>query len=337
MKAMAFMQLPRVFIFTSLIGMILCFSNMAISSPIAPLTPAASSFLVGLRQAGLHGDQSQIPAMIVALNTEHDSYIITALRALSQLGATEALPEIDKIIQKRSSDYVGRYAEEAKLRLLAEASVKPATLSVATQKPNVSQDNLAAKIDYILAQTDVPAPEINKRLNRAKIEEKHTGSSKETDLLGNIADIAYNNAAEDGTTPVSLQELDFSSDRGAEFKIRLARMPAAKRIPWIIDTLARRDSHGSDDDLLIQLAADAGPSASAQAASCLQEMLAHRENYKYGGFANLFDVICCAGDKKSAEAIALFLNDSDVYVANIARIDYQKTISGERVQYAIGY
>jgi hypothetical protein len=59
------------------------------------LSPPENTLLADLRTAALHGDRSQIQTMIQVVQQRQPICTWTALLALSQLGATDALPAIE--------------------------------------------------------------------------------------------------------------------------------------------------------------------------------------------------------------------------------------------------
>jgi len=87
-----------------------------------PLTSEQKKREQAFRQAGVHGDHKPVPAMIQSFqHDQHPSLNKTALLALAQLGATEALPEINALAQDKSND-LHDFAQAARARLIAESS-----------------------------------------------------------------------------------------------------------------------------------------------------------------------------------------------------------------------
>src|SRR5579862_4287911 len=81
--------------------------------------------LAQLRYEALHGDRTNIPEMIEALHKHfpHIAYIYTAVHALSHLGATEALPAIDDVIeQTKGPGPINPAVRVARARLVVEAA-----------------------------------------------------------------------------------------------------------------------------------------------------------------------------------------------------------------------
>jgi hypothetical protein len=91
---------------------------------------------VQFRTAGITGDRSVIPAMRAALYPQgkdvetqlENRTVLAALHSLAQLGATEALPDIESAMTRSDLHYAeARYARIARARLLAEAGDKRPT------------------------------------------------------------------------------------------------------------------------------------------------------------------------------------------------------------------
>lgn len=297
-------------------------------TPPSVLLPEDEDRLAAMRAAGIQGDVSQVPAMMDALKKKHDTYSVTALRALAQLGAVKALPTIEAGMDDYP-DYIQAQARAGRSRLLAEAEAR---------KFATPQARAQAKVRHFFTESRLSATRIN-----TGVAAYHQGRGQgqgwplELSAMKEVADMVYRSSPDVVNKLPQLQRLDFSLDYGSALKMRFASVPKAERARRMIDELARKQRVGTDERLLIQLAVDEGLAASQAAAVKLQEMNRQRDQYKHTGFSCLFRVLHGVGDRKQAELVEQFLNDQDSWVAHYANITHPHIKRGMRVQYASGY
>ena len=127
--------MKRVIVFTALAAMLsfLLSSSVAFGLP-GGMDNRALDRLAAMRVTGLSGDSSQISTLrAIVKNPYPDNrkgylppasqlLVITALRSLARLGATEALPDINQlIVESKEHSEVANYAKVQQARLLAES------------------------------------------------------------------------------------------------------------------------------------------------------------------------------------------------------------------------
>lgn len=266
---------------------------------------------VAIRQAGLRGDRSQIPAMINMLQNPPDSYSegvadrmrLPLLHALAQLGATDALPVIDDLINKNNG--VAVYARVAKARLVAESSVK--------SLPGKAQST--GKITRFLQELSLTAADINtaaaaynvqKDQWRASIHPSdHPGPAapKEVIALREVADMIYHDTAPGAMALPLVKQINFDLDSAAALKTKLAPMSREQRISVLIDDLAKQ-KYGPLA-LEQQLLADEGLPARRAVYARLKEIVAHPAEYTEPrtqrlneGYRSLYDVYTSIGKEE---------------------------------------
>jgi len=299
------------------------------AAPFAPPLPGDVDRLTTLRLAGITGDQSQIPALIAALGSPSESVETTALLALAQMGATEALPAVGKIIQKPPNPWTGNYARAARARLLAEAKARVQAPAGARLQIRVAAFLVAVKLRPAQIVGDLEA-------QRGQIP-RPVGDTLTVCACEEIADMIYRSGLQYTRPLPVLRGLRFALVPGARLKIQLAQLPKGQRLPWMIARIVASPVSGIGELRLIQLAADEGRPASRAAAAKLKEIRAHRSRYPSSGFAGLFDVIRSAGDPAQASLVRSFTRDGDRWVAFVAGDSWPSIARGQREQVLTGY
>jgi len=295
----------------------------------APPLPADTDRLTALRLAGIAGDRSQIPALIAALNSPSDSVETTALLALAQMGATEALPAFGKVIRQPPNPWTGNYARAARARLLAEAKAR-------AQAPAGAR--LQAKVAAFLASIKLRPAQIAGALEAQRMQiPPPEGDTLPVCACKEIADMIYRSGFLYTHPLPVLRGLDFGLVPGARLKIQLAQMSKGQRLPWMIARIAESPVSGRGELGLIQLAADEGRPAGRAAGAKLREIHAHRSRYRSSGFAGLFDVIRSAGDPTQAALVRSFTHDQNRWVAFVAQDSLPSIERGQREQVLTGY
>lgn len=139
-----------------------------------------------IRTAGMTGDRSVIPAMRTALYPRdkevetqlENRMVLSALHSLAQLGATEALPDVESAMTRADfQDIEKRYARIARARILAEAGDKRPTpiktdTAPASSGNTVNGTNTAAKPFVIPKSQGNPLDIITKPLEKLPTSQK---------------------------------------------------------------------------------------------------------------------------------------------------------------------
>ena len=322
-------------------------SNIADAAPLRPLYPEEQRQMALMRPAGINGNRTGIPMMlavltdpmkprpmtvdaipqpVVLLVTPHPSTVKTALHALAQLGATEALPIIDIDLKENTVD--PSYARVERARLVAENEATGVSSGTAQVKINRFYKELGlTRADL---NTAAIAYEGNSRLG------KHSPSA-EVYAMREIADMAYRGSYSDYAVLPAVNQLNFQSDYPSALKIRLAPLTKADRVKTMVDDLAHTQSIGPKQKYEMQLLDDEGILASRAAAAQLQQMDSHRNQYPREGFEAIFSVLSGAGDSTQAPLVEHYTQDQDGYIAYFASNAYPDVKAGHSGIFAPDY
>ena len=305
----------------------------AAASPSPPVTATDDKALAEIQQAGQQADTAQIPRMIQALKTPpHPNYLKTALHSLSQLGATEALPAIDVVLQTGNDPDTRNYAVVAKARLQAEA---------AAQSIQDSKTGAQTKVKVFYQTLGMSVTDLNKGLaQRQDLINRQAFRIQPTIVVyavRELADIVYSGRYADFAALPGIADINFAQDYPSALKMRLASFPSQARINTLVQELSHSANRTMNSYYDLQLLSNGGLPASEAAATQLQEMDLHRDQYVYVGFASLFDVIRGTGDKSKAPLVDKFRHDVDSRIAHYAAADYYDIEDGVKHQYVPGY
>lgn len=261
------------------------------------------------RRAGLRSDRTQIPALIAIVQEKPspNRFVMeTALHSLAQLGATDALPAIDALLENgRNADSdvatdpnVINAAKAARAHLVAEDAASPETNAVGQTQAKLTRfyselgETPAELNEAILAYTNGPAKDI-----RPDSAPKYP---VELYAMRELADMAYHSPQRDFVALAGVAQVDFQLDGRSALKIRLAPMSPTERLAWLVQDLSQKTKLSDDGYAEIQLAGDLGPEAGKAAVVKLQEMDQHRDVYTYTAFSALFGVVSISGDAEPA-------------------------------------
>lgn len=341
------------------------FGSVALASsrggecPYPPVKPRDEGRLGKARAAGLHGDRSRISDILSILDNPqpfekakegesllHPIYVMTALHAAAQLGATEALPAIDAIVQK-DDQTISPYARAAKARLLAEDSTKGIGNYAA---------RAIAKIQRLYAEMGLSPTDLNTGLVVYQAPPQPDASGRlyvstqlrpvpvEVYAMREIADMVYQGAYADYVSLPGVIGVNFQNDYPSALKMRLASLPPNRRTDTLLQELAGGRIPANDEQYAMQLVLDAGPAASAAIGAKLREMDTHKPEYPEQGFTALLSLLGTINDKSQASLIQHFRQEDEqdrarrdvrkVYVANSV---YLEAEAGIKRQYAPGY
>ncbi|MDQ2730902.1 MAG: hypothetical protein M3Y56_04520 [Armatimonadota bacterium] len=290
--------------------------------------------MAGIREAGLHGDRSRIPEMVAALQRPQRPYMIkTALHGLAHLGAVEALPAIDALIRNDQADPDDRnYAIAARARLVAEYT------SVPVADPG---GRAAAKISRLQRETGLSAGRMNAAAHNYRANGRHSYDPEqpmEVYVMRDLADIAYRENYRSPNGVPGAEGVDFSQDPASALKVQLASLPKGQRVAWLVQDLAHAKGQSETESFEIELAADEGLPVSRAAALQLQEMVKHRDQYTFNGFANLSVLMRCIGDKSQLPFLQqLSASEPNPNLARGWRLSYSRVFYGKREFFENGY
>jgi hypothetical protein len=261
--------------------------------------PTDHKRLVSVRESGRLHDTKAIPGLIAVLTEKpqvNTDLALTAIHSLAQLGAEEALPDIDTYaaslkdpkMQGFYNDQAGNYILVARARLVAEASVT----DIRTQ-PEMTN----AKVLRLYQELNLSVTGINKGV--AVYKAQYPGPWHNPPLpveiyaMREIADIVYHSSVADLKGIPIAGSLELKSDYPSQLKIQLVGLSEAKRIDWLINDLSHKKALTSDEDYEIQLVEEFGTSAGKAAFAMLTHMDSHREEYKghEGGFLGMIHIV----------------------------------------------
>ena len=235
----------------------LCLALCLFTLSLLTLSSAASGFsaqpsdkqsteLATLRRAGLQGDRSQIATLINNLTAPaHRAYVQTSLHALAQLGATEALPAIDKVCRDTSDRDNQGYARVARARLIAESGA----LGSVEGKVEAS-----AKMSRFYQELALTPAELNTGLSHNQ-SASYQPQPMEVYAVREIADMVYRGSYADYAALPGVAQVDFHADAPAALKMRLSAIVPERRLGTMIQELSQKKTLMMDDNFEIQLAA----------------------------------------------------------------------------------
>jgi len=283
-----------------------------------------------LRQAGIRGDVSQVPALIDALKENHPVFKKTALHALAQIGAADALPAIDAALQNTVDQDIINFARVEKARLIAEngASNIADTRGQAVARVNLFYQNLGLTSATLNAAVTA---------YQSKTGNEHISVPVEVYAMREFADIIYHGSYKDYVSMPEVATINFSLDPASALKMRLAPLSQKDRIAMLIHDLANNQVLPTLDNYEMQLAIDEDSAASHAIAVELHQMDAKPDRNKGMGYAALFRVLGGIGDKEQAGLIENYLHDPDGDIGYFARQVYYDLKDGLKRQYAAGY
>ena len=270
------------------------------------VTPEESNQIVQLRGAGLRRDGLSIPGLIVSITKPlHPYYKRTGLHSLARLGAIEAMPAIDGIINTGDPDTVN-YAKASKARLLAEGDASGLSGAKATQ----------AKISRFCLELGKTPEEINAGVAAHYDQGGESVGPQPVEVyaLREVADILYCDAENSRTAavPAAVGALNLQRDFPSALKVKIASLPAAARIPTLIQDLSQKKMLNMNDYFEMQLAVDGGQSASSAAAAQLVKMEKDKTQYTRPGSIALLQVIYGVGDKTQVPLVVRLMAAANV-------------------------
>lgn len=283
--------------------------------------------LADMRSAAIRGDRTQIPAMIKALDPGMTQYHIrTALRALSELQATEALPAIDAVISRNKGTTLAGFARVVKARIMAESGIVLETTEKQSPRKNgkrvQSEVSNGAELDTS-AQATLDRFLTLLNLDTAKIKDAVAkAADKNAPVIAKdpegtavyaqqeIADMALHSDPAYLILP-KVKELDYSQYPGATLKMKITPLAHEDRVKWLIDDLSMKKAVASKENYEIQLAIDEELPASHYAARVLKTMKEKQASYAPAGFHALFIVLDGVWENKDHEIIATFAANTD--------------------------
>lgn len=272
------------------------------------IMPDDENRLAEMRLAGLRGDRSQVPAMIVALKKPpHEAYYDVTLHALAQLGATDALPVIKTVMDTAQEEHdlqLNNFARVAKARLLAESSVRDV-------KPKAAQ--AAAKVERFYTELGTTPADLNASISVSHYAVDHWDAadlapplSWQVYAMRELADMVYQGPYADYAPLTGMALVKFSLDDLAGLKVRVAALTPGQRIATLMEDLSHWKIWDKDGNYKLQLLADVGVSASRAAAAKLLDMDKHRDKYPRNGFRALTAVINAVGDSEQTSIVEQF-------------------------------
>ncbi len=292
----------------------------------------AMNQLAATRVAGLQGDHSQLMRLRATIKNPYSSTnkdflpsadqlaLITALRASTRLGDTDAVPDIDHLIadNKLYPDIVN-YARVQRARLLAQSDVQ----SNGSDKTRVQQETLMFCSILGLTPSDINAG-IKHYQHQLLTEPQGAGNGTpcpvEVYALREVADMAYQSQSPVAVSLLNTSALDFSQDYPSALKMRLAPLSRQARIAALIASLVSIKILGTNEEYEMQLLADEAQPAGRAIALQLQDVMKHRDQYQDVNISALFRVLTAIGDPAQAPAVAQFLHDPDINVRQDAEM-----------------
>ena len=317
-------------------------------------TPVGAGWLNQMRQAGLRGDRSQLPRMVEIFQNPPGAEFadvayqdrLSLLRPLAQLGATEALPALEEVIQSDptkpfpgqpyadlwENEQVIAAAKAVKARILAQSATQGMTDDKARAAALVKQffQELGQTPETLNAAVTAYQLKDRQHLEAAKHNPEYRHDSAPVALFAvrELADMAYRDRYKGLTSLPGVARVDFAQDAGAALKVRLAPLSRGQRVATLVEEISRKEMGDNDDLRRAQLLADEGPSALPMIAAKLQDFKAHREHYrgKFGTFGGL-SILSRAQENLAADAAAKPQVSSATADANLMRSGWPRQIA----------
>ncbi len=267
-------------------------------------SPAGDDWLARMRQAGLHGDRSQIRYMVEAfqnpVSDDNDvSYHIrlSLLRPLAQLGATEALPALEDVIQSDPAKPLPgqTYADSwengqiialskvVRARILAQSGAQGAADDKARASAQVRRflQELGQTPGSLNAAVAAYKAQEQRHLEAAGHNPDYRNDAVPVELFAvrELADMAYRDRYRGFVSLPDVARVDFSQDDGAALKARLAPLSSSQRIATLVDEISQEKVKDNLALRRAQLLADGGPSALPTITGRQQHIKAHRDLY----------------------------------------------------------
>lgn len=272
-------------------------------------------------RAGLTGDRSLIPLMIKTLQGNPYPHVSeAALQALGRLGAVEALPTVDNIVNGKMVDMYGlsdqfiiNAARVAKARLVAESEPKGVTISSiqASTKASIFFQTLGISPDEMnvaVANYFQHGPE-----------ERNAPAPLGLCAMRELADIAYIGKYTNFSALPEISSVKFYLDYQSEIKVKIAPLSHPARAGYLAKELSKISYIGDNEAFEMRLAISEGYDGSQAAAAQLREMEPNKQKYAREGFAALLDVIGGSGDASQEALLSHFSADPDPFVAAQAK------------------
>lgn len=285
-----------------------------------PPVPLVQKRLDRIRVGEINGDRSVIPDIIAFLDypsrflpepnrpqedvlSRVDPYFIEpVLRAAVRLQATEALPQIERLIKNPNTDGYSRESSDLARVIRARLRADHSAQSITDPKAQA-----AKRISVFYAEVGLTPVQINTALQEYNQPELNAAGQPVILLdyvkptprgvyaLREIADMMYVNGAQDYLTLPAVKTLHFAEGGGLPLMIHLGRPTRAARLGAMMNYL----SHSPPDPsgYVVRLAIEEGPAAAQAAADKIKQMEANRALYPRNGFSNLIDVVNGAGDR----------------------------------------
>lgn len=260
---------------------------------LTPLTPAPPDIkqLERIRKTeifkmdGLMGNRADIPAMIATIK-EMDSVPSanqgTTMLALARLGATEAIPAIDKHCPSPVYQDEGQsFAYAARARLLAETESSPHAQAVRFFKEIGETPN---QMNTIISH---PSQQGSSSASKSKAPCKETYAEEE------LADMIYHGDAVNLLADPLVSQIDFKYSFKAYYKIQLALMTPEEQRQYLINRIIQERYFVWVGQLLIDLGR---PQAMEVIAAKLEDMDNNPDEYNPEGYKNLLTVLYVCGD-----------------------------------------
>lgn len=275
-------------------------------------TPVSAGWLNQMRQSGLRGDRSQIPYMVAAFQSPPGIEFadiayqtrLSLLRPLAHLGATEALPALEEVIQSdprkpfpgdTSADFweneqVIALSKVVKARILAQSGAPAAANDKARASAEVKRffqelgqtpERLNAAVAAYNAQ-DRQRSEATPHIADAR----QDPTPVELFAVRELADMAYRDRYKGFMSLPDVARVDFRQDDGAALKVRLAPLTREQRLAVLVGEMSQEAIGNSHALRRAQLLIDEGPSALPVIVAKQQEFKALRvhERGKPGAF-----------------------------------------------------
>lgn len=299
---------------------------LAVPPPSA--SPEEGELISVIRDIGLQGDATKLEMVTAALQHSHHLVRMQALWTLARLGRPETIPAVEEQTTVRMWEvptYAGIVA--AQLR--------------ATAIPANDLAGVRQRMEALMQEVGMTPDQVKEILAKADPRESVYEDKERLAalwLLRELADLARAAAQRGMLNAATVSPVPLTLTPAAQTKAELSAYAPAKRIPLLIDTLARKRVLTFDDDFLIQLLINEGPAARPQIIARLEMMRQKTRNeHSAIGFAALFSALAGIGGEDAAATVGSFRNDEEERVRYYAKQTYEYLNRGQRRNQVIAY
>ncbi len=282
--------------------------------------------LLALHDAGVRRDPAGAQQALEALKNPSDHVCKAGLWVLSRLESADHLAAVRAVASRER-----RYDP---FSMREEALAAAARIEAAAGGPPADLAQLGTRMRAVVARAGLSPSQAAAALRAGQEADPHAFALARA-VARQLADMALAARDRGMRDPAAALPFDVSLVPGAKAKVEMSAYPPEERARILVETLAGKRVQRGEDDPLIQLLTDEGPSARpailAAPAALAQDPPGTHTSAAFGG---LLDALAGIGGTPEAVALVEKLCDHpDKYVASQARIARTRLEPGGRAMY----